>query len=140
MTPLEAVLPMDVIGVQPPLAVRLRTLALFIGDLLVKEYQVCIGKENRTPAATFTVQTKVTKPDWYFRGRKIPFGDPENVIGTRWIGFEGGVEAEGIGIHGTTDASSIGKAVSMGCIRMKDGAVERVFEWVTNGTEVEVRE
>ncbi len=35
MTPLKAVLHMDVIGVQPPLAVRLRTLALFIGVLIV---------------------------------------------------------------------------------------------------------
>ena len=47
---------------------------------------------------------------------------------------------EGIGIHGTFDDASVGKAASMGCVRMHNTDVERLFEWVDTGVEVEIRD
>ena len=87
----------------------------------------------------FAIETKLKNPPWYYDGRKIPFGHPDNVIGSRWIGFEGDARAEGIGIHGTSDETTVGQAASMGCIRMRRTDVERLFEWVNRGTHVEIR-
>ena len=115
-------------------------LTVLLGGVPVERFKVGLGADESTPTGTFTVKTRLKNPDWYFRGRKIPFGDPENVIGTRWMGLDGSLAAEGIGIHGTDDAASVGKAVSMGCVRMRDPDVERLFEWVGLRTEVEIRE
>ena len=55
------------------------------------------------------------------------------------MGFAGDAKAEGIGIHGTSDETSVGRAVSMGCVRMRREHVEQIFEWLPHGTEVEIR-
>jgi lipoprotein-anchoring transpeptidase ErfK/SrfK len=73
-------------------------------------------------------------------GKRIPFGTKGHIIGTRWIGLAGAPEADGIGIHGTTDESSIGTTASLGCIRMKNADVERLVEWVAMGTRIEIRD
>ena len=43
-----------------------------------------------------------------------------------------------IRIHGTTEPGSIGRAVSNGCIRMRNHAVMALFEQVPVGTPVYV--
>ena len=43
------------------------------------------------------------------QGRAIPFGDPENILGTRWMGFENSPGARGYGIHGTARPETIGR-------------------------------
>lgn len=43
------------------------------------------------------------------------------------------------GIHGTNDPSSIGKAVSKGCIRMYNAQVNELAKIVPNGTGVYIR-
>ncbi len=116
-------------------------LTVLLGGAPVERFRIGIGASgSSTPAGRVTVQTKLKNPDWYFDGRRIPFDDPENLIGTRWMGFEGDAQAEGIGIHGTSDESTIGKALSAGCIRMHRADVERMFEWVALGTRVDVRD
>ncbi|MHC5020353.1 MAG: L,D-transpeptidase family protein [Planctomycetota bacterium] len=115
-------------------------MALFIGGELVKEYPVCIGAENRTPAATFKIQTKKVNPDWFYNGRRIPYGKPENILGTRWMGFapEAG-QPRGLGIHGTTKPDSIPGDSSAGCVRMFNEQVEELFEICPRGTVVTIR-
>ena len=58
-----------------------------------------------------------------------------NPIGERWIGLQGTDDTNkdllGIGIHGTIDLDSIGANRSMGCIRMLDPDVKRVFDALT---------
>lgn len=114
-------------------------LTVRLGGAPVERFEVGLGAEGSTPVGTFRIKNRIKNPDWWYGGERIPFGDPRNLIGTRWMGFEGDTRAEGIGIHGTNDASSVGKAVSMGCIRMRDNDVERLFEWVDTGTGVEIR-
>jgi hypothetical protein len=115
-------------------------LAVLLGTTPVERFPVAVGADSSTPIGVFRVKDRLKNPDWYYQGRRIPFGDPQNIIGSRWIGLTGAPSAEGIGIHGTTDDASIGKAVSMGCVRMHDADVERVFEWIGEGTEVEIRD
>jgi hypothetical protein len=116
-------------------------MALFLDGTLVREYQVCIGKDNRTPAATFVIQTKIVNPDWYHRGQVIKYGDPKNILGTRWLGFQNqrGLP-QGLGIHGTSEPESIPGTGSMGCVRMRNAEVEELFAIAERGTEVEIRE
>jgi hypothetical protein len=47
-----------------------------------------------------------------------------------------GLGYKGYGIHGTNRPTSIGKAASHGCIRMRNQDVEELFELVQVGDEV----
>lgn len=124
------------------LAIEVRTrqhgLTVWLGEAALAAYRVGLGKEGRTPKTSFTVKVKQEQPPWYSNGRMIPFGDPENVLGTRWLGFQDEPGASGFGIHGTTDPDSIGKDRSMGCIRLRNGEVEELFEYVARGTSVAI--
>ena len=115
-------------------------LAVMLGEAPLERFAIAIGTDATTPSGVFRVRDRIKNPDWYFHGRRIPFGDPQNIIGTRWIGLTGSAAIEGIGIHGTTDDASIGKAASMGCVRMHNADVEKLFEWLDAGVEVEIRD
>ena len=43
---------------------------------------------------------------------------------------------DGIGVHGTPDAASIGRPVTHGCLRLADDALEWVFLNIPLGTRV----
>ncbi len=116
-------------------------LTLFLDNVPVKVYRVGIGSERKTPASSFVVEEKVPEPPWYPPGRPmVPFGSPENPLGTRWMGFRPTAEFSGLGIHGTSKDDSIGTASSNGCIRMHNAEVEELFDFVPRGTVVEIRE
>ena len=65
-------------------------------DLLVtlngkffKRYTVGTGKFARTPVGTFKIIDKITEPPWWRPdGKVVPFGDKENILGTRWMAIE----------------------------------------------------
>jgi lipoprotein-anchoring transpeptidase ErfK/SrfK len=113
-------------------------LVVCLGDVVLLAYRVGLGRENRTPQGEFVIRVKQEKPTWYRNGRAIPFGDPENVLGTRWMGFENHPGAMGYGIHGTDRPDSIGGDESMGCVRMRNEEVEELFELVPRGTVVSI--
>jgi lipoprotein-anchoring transpeptidase ErfK/SrfK len=115
-------------------------LAVLLGGVPVERFTVAIGAGSSTPAGVFKVKDRIKEPDWYLHGRRIPYGDPQNIIGTRWIGLTGAAAVDGIGIHGTADDASVGKAVSLGCVRMHNADVEKVFEWLDSGVDVEIRD
>ncbi len=105
---------------------------LFYRDLvLVKTYPVGIGhpEESPTPRGTFRVIDKVVNPSWTPPGetQPIPYGDEDNILGTRWMEF-GGEKGDGYGVHGTTEPDTIGKQVSGGCIRMYNDDVEKLYD------------
>ncbi len=114
-------------------------LVAWIGGVAVAAYQVGLGKDGRTPRRTFTVQVKQEEPAWFYGGRTIPYGDPQNILGTRWMGFDNQPEASGFGIHGTSLPESIGRDESMGCVRMRNPEVEELFDLAPKGTTVTVR-
>lgn len=113
------------------------TLTLKADEKVVKVYNVGTGKENTTPVGSFTIVNKIVNPPWFKKGKGIvPYGDSENILGTRWMGFD----KTGFGIHGTWDNDSIGKHESAGCVRMRNEEVEELFKIVSVGTSVVITE
>jgi lipoprotein-anchoring transpeptidase ErfK/SrfK len=97
------------------------TLSLLRDGTLIKQYPIAIGKPSTpTPTGTFKIINKAVNP-----------GGP---FGARWLGLN----KKGYGIHGTNNASSIGKAVSNGCIRMHNNNVIELFKIVPIGTQVTI--
>ena len=101
----------------------------------VREWPVGTGKpeESPTPIGAFTITSKLVTPPW----KGIPFGAPENILGTRWMGFE---EMPSYGVHGTTQPDTVGKALSAGCVRMRNADVEFLYDLVPMRTRGEIRE
>jgi lipoprotein-anchoring transpeptidase ErfK/SrfK len=110
------------------------SLSIFINGVFLKRYTVGLGKDDRTPEGEFTIISKVNKPSW--KGK--PYGDPENIIGDWWLGFDE-TKFQGLGIHGTNDPSSIGKDVSEGCVRMTNADVDEVANTIPKDSKVVVR-
>jgi len=105
----------------------------------VRDFAVGLGKEGSTPETRFLIWEKIRNPAWNPRaGVVIPYGDPRNILGTRWMAFKDSAEYRGFGIHGTSDPSSIGQDASSGCVRMLREDVERLFEWTPRGTRVTI--
>jgi len=118
-------------------------LVLVMNDALFKRYRVGTGKFGKTPVGEFTVNDKIEKPVWWRRdGKEVPFGDPENILGTHWMSLRAAkgttLVGSGYGIHGTWEESTIGKAESAGCIRLKNSDVEEIFTLVPYGTRVTI--
>ena len=109
-----------------------------------KRYRVGTGKAGTTPKGEFLVQDRVIEPVWWRSdGKAVPFGDKENILGTRWLSFKSADtnnDVRGYGIHGTWDESTIGQAVSSGCVRMRNADVEELFTYIPAGTLVIVEE
>jgi len=110
------------------------TLLLKSGEEIVKSYTVATGTNNGTPVGKFRIIEKIVNPTWYKNNKAIPAGSPENILGTRWMGWD----KEGYGIHGTTDPASLGKQATAGCVRMSNQDVEELYTIVPQGTEVTI--
>jgi lipoprotein-anchoring transpeptidase ErfK/SrfK len=116
------------------------TLRLYDGATLVRTFRVATGQAvYPTPSGLWHIVDKQRNPWWYppttsawARGLKpVPPG-PSNPLGTRWMGLD----AAGVGIHGTDAPASIGYSASHGCIRMQVPEAEWLFERVRIGTPV----
>ena len=103
-----------------------------------RHYSVGIGADDLTPTGEFVVKDKIHDPTWYDKGRAIPPGDPENILGTRWLGFAATDAVSGLGIHGTTEPDTIGRKASAGCIRMHNKDVEELISLTPRGTPVRI--
>lgn len=111
-----------------------RRMALIVDGQVKKVYEVAVGKaKTPSPVGTFKVATRIPHPTWY-GPRKVVGPGKSNPLGTRWIGLT----EKGYGVHGTNVPTSIGKAASHGCIRMRNSDVEELFELVQAGDVVEL--
>ena len=103
---------------------------------IIKTYSVSTGKNNCTPVGTFKIVNKLSNPTWFKAGAVVPPQSAENVLGTRWMGFD----LAGYGIHGTSEPKELGKQVTQGCVRLSNADVEEIYSIVPVGTEVTVME
>jgi len=107
--------------------------------LYVKAWDVGTGREDRTPESSFKITERIEQPTWYAPDGKVyPFGEKENILGTRWLGFERTAEFSGFGIHGTAFPETIGTESSAGCIRMRNEDVEEVYDLIPEGAVVTI--
>jgi len=119
-------------------------LDLLLGNQVFKRYSVGTGKFGKTPAVQFSIVDKIIEPPWTrpSDNRQIEYGDPENVLGSRWMAIKSTEHPEltGFGIHGTWERDSIGQQSSAGCIRMLNEDVEELFDLVPRKTLVIISE
>ena len=115
------------------------TMRVFSGTRVWRTFKVATGQAiYPTPTGSWHVVDMQRNPWWippdspWAKGlQPIPPG-PGNPLGTRWMGLN----APGVGMHGTPDAASIGYSASHGCIRMYVPDAEWLFDHVHIGTPV----
>jgi len=120
-------------------------LCVYDGKNLFSIYDVGIGREGRTPTGEFKIEDKIKNPPWYSPdGKVVPFGEKENVLGTRWLKLKPVGETDpyqlGYGIHGTWDEGSITRPLSNGCVRMRNADVEELYDYIPRQTPVSISE
>jgi lipoprotein-anchoring transpeptidase ErfK/SrfK len=112
-----------------------RKLVVLEAGRVLKTYDAAVGAlKSPSPMGEFTVTIRLPHPTWYGSKAVVPPGKG-NPLGTRWIG----ISKKGYGIHGTNSPKSIGRAASLGCIRLRNEDVEELFEMVSVGDAVELR-
>lgn len=104
----------------------------------INKYPVATGKSpSFTPEGKFSIVTKYKNPAWGGAGRYKPVkgGAPNNPLGKRWMGLS--IRGGGVyGIHGNSAKESIGRFISLGCIRMFNEDVEFLYDLIAKGTPV----
>jgi lipoprotein-anchoring transpeptidase ErfK/SrfK len=116
-----------------------------LGDGKARRYGVGVGKPGFEWAGTHKVSRKAEWPDWRppaemiareaKKGRNLPRfmeGGTENPLGARAMYLGSSIYR----IHGTNQPWTIGKAVSSGCIRMRNEDVVDLYERVKIGAKV----
>ncbi|PSL51113.1 L,D-transpeptidase-like protein [Salsuginibacillus halophilus] len=113
-------------------------LGVIVEEQLEDVYPVASGTpQTPTPPGVYQVIVKAEKP--YYRAENIEGGDPDNPLGSHWIGLDvPGSDGRTYGIHGTNEPEKIGEAVSNGCVRMYNEDVTDLYEQIDYGTRVTV--
>lgn len=115
--------------------------------VMVASFPCGVGTNDSTPVGTFKVRTnsKLIDPEWRNprTGEYFKSNDPKNPIGERWVGLQGTTpdtaKFTGYGIHGTVEPQSIGKQMSMGCVRLGDAEVQVVYELIGESSTIVIR-
>ena len=118
-----------------------KTLRFFRNLKLVREYTIAVGQAGfETPAGLYHIQNKEVNPSWSvpnrawagsLAGTVVPGGAANNPLKARWLGI-----ADGAGIHGTAEVSSLGTNASHGCIRMSIPEVIELYDQVPVQTPI----
>jgi lipoprotein-anchoring transpeptidase ErfK/SrfK len=115
----------------------------------LSEKRVTLYKDGRkvlsAPAAIGAPATPTPTGRFYVNQRLIPY-DQTGPFGPGAVGISafsevltGWTQGGPIAIHGTNAPWSIGKAVSNGCIRLRNPVLRRVFAQALSGTPVVIR-
>ncbi|MFN3277534.1 L,D-transpeptidase [Paracoccus hibiscisoli] len=106
---------------------------------LVWKGKATIGRKVEWPSWRPTNDMIARNPDAYQKYADGMPGGPQNPLGARALYlYDDRGNDTAIRIHGTTDPGSIGRAVSNGCLRMRNEAVISLFDQVPIGTPVYV--
>lgn len=112
-----------------------RQLAVIDHGRVLKTYPIAVGARGTpSPDGDFVIINHAKDPIYRGGDKEIAPGK-DNPLGTRWMGLS----LKGYGIHGTNVQSSVGKAVSHGCFRMRKQDVEELYALVQVGDTVMVR-
>ncbi len=112
-------------------------LKVYLNDDFFLRYRVGTGQHSRTPAGSYRITLRQKHPTWYRPdGKEIPYGDPENLLGTHYLKLN----TPGIGLHGTWEPHTIGSQSSAGCVRLLNEHIEELHDLLPVGTAVEIVE
>lgn len=113
-----------------------KTLSYFVNGAEMLSTTVAIGtNQNPTPTGEFFVTDSVTlaNPNSPWGPHALGLSARSDTI-TEYNGGDGI-----IGIHGTSNPSSIGRAASLGCVRLPNDLITKLHTLVPIGTPVEIR-
>lgn len=122
-------------------------LSVFDNDKLVAAYPVTVGSERtESPEGKWKVTKISTMPNFRYDKSMLKEGvrsddfhmlppGPNNPVGVMWIQLS----KDGIGIHGTNDPATIGRASSHGCIRLANWDVVRFAEKIERNVPVTIQ-
>ena len=133
-----------------PIVIKIDTktnmLGVIQGEKLIAAYPVTIGSAHTaSPIGEWKVRGIAKMPTFRYdkemlqHGRRsgnfhlLPPG-PRNPVGVMWIALN----KKGIGIHGTNDPGSIGRAASHGCIRLANWDIVRLATKIKKGDKVSI--
>lgn len=125
-----------------------RRLYLRQGDQILKAYRVAIGSgrgvkkspiDKITPVGVFTIRRIADARNWVFDPKVFNEpGEPQKDVYGKWaISFK---NPWNLAIHGTNAPWSIGKAVTHGCIRLRNEDIEELIKHVKPGMKLVIRE
>lgn len=115
-------------------------------EALIASFPITPGQERFIQYGRFELRNMVEMPWWRFdqqfldTGRRsenalnIPPG-PNSPIGVIWCG----TSRSGIGLHGTDNPDTIGRARSAGCIRLSNWDAIRLPRLIRPGATIEIR-
>ena len=121
-----------------------RLLEVFDSDQLVCVFPITPGSTTLpAPVGTWKILGMATMPWFRYDEGMLNYGvrtenyfnlppGPNNLVGILWMGLN----KPGIGIHGTNNPETIGRAASHGCIRLANWDAARVKDLVSVGTTV----
>jgi len=121
-------------------------LGVFEAGKLIAAYPVTIGSaHNTSPVGEWKVRGISKLPTFRYDKEMLEHGErsgnfhilppgPRNPVGVMWIALN----KKGIGLHGTNDPDSIGKAVSHGCVRLANWDVVRLATKIKTGDKVSI--
>jgi lipoprotein-anchoring transpeptidase ErfK/SrfK len=113
-----------------------RTLTLYRSGKVVLKATVAVGSSaTPTPVGRYYVNQRLVPSD-----PRGPFGPAALGVSAYSTVLTGWAQGGPIGIHGTNEPWSIGRAVSNGCIRLPNATLERVFALALAGTPVTIHE
>jgi len=117
---------------------------LTLNGQFFKRYEVGTGKSADVPDGTYAVRSKVKKPAYRPPGgAEVAFGHPQNLLGTRWVALSATgetPEANGLGLHGTWNESTLGRPSDAGRIRFRNADIEELCTLLPDGTLVNITE
>jgi lipoprotein-anchoring transpeptidase ErfK/SrfK len=129
-----------------------RRLFLLLSPDKALRYAVAVGRDGYGWRGIATIARRVEWPEWIppremtaraaASHRFLPYsidGGRLNPLGARALYLYQGKHDTLIRIHGTNDPKSIGRAVSSGCIRMRNEDIIDLYRRVAVGTRVVVR-
>ncbi len=115
---------------------------------LIASFPITPGKPKFIKYGKWEVRNSVELPSWRYDKRLLETGKrsaksetldippgPNSPVGIFWCGLS----KPGIGLHGTSDPETIGRARSSGCIRLANWDAVRLPTLIRPGTTVEIR-
>ncbi len=115
-------------------------------EALVASFPITPGQERFIEYGSFELRNMVEMPWWRFdqqfldtgvrseNALNIPPG-PNSPVGVIWCG----TSRSGIGLHGTDEPETIGRARSAGCIRLSNWDAIRLPKLIRPGATIEIR-
>jgi len=121
-------------------------LGVFENEKLIAGYPITIGSaQTASPIGDWKIRGIAKLPKFRYDKEMLKHGErsgnfymlapgPRNPVGVMWIALN----KKGIGIHGTADPDSIGRALSHGCIRLANWDVVRLATKIKAGDNVSI--